>query len=85
MGVDIFFREAQLVWDEVHPFIDVRASQSAEKRGLPNSAAELLKLVKGDKKKLAMLAAALTRLDLAKSKGEEDLQEMLEEEEDKKK
>ena len=78
VGVDIFFREAQLVWDEVSPFIDKRASESAEKLGLPTTAEELQKLVGGDKKKLAVLAAALVRLALAKGKGEEDIQEILE-------
>ena len=28
VGIDIFFREAQLVWDEVYPFIDKRASDN---------------------------------------------------------
>ena len=61
------------------PFIDKRASESAEKLGLPTTAEELQKLVGGDKKKLAVLAAALVRLALAKGKGDEDLQEILEE------
>lgn len=69
VGTDIFFREAQLVWSELVPFIDKRASQSARDMGLPDAAAKLYKLVGKDVCKLATLAAALTRVSLAKDKG----------------
>ena len=81
VGVDIFFREAQLVWDEVSPFIDKRAADSAEELGLPTTAEELQKLVGGDKKKLAVLAAALVRHALAKANKDEDLLKILEDDE----
>jgi hypothetical protein len=35
VGVDIFFREAQVIWDELYPFADQRALRAARKLGLP--------------------------------------------------
>ena len=75
VGTNIFFREAQLVWDELVPFIDKRAAEAAVQMGLPDSADELLKLVDGNVGKLATLAAALVRVSLSKDKGIEDIAE----------
>lgn len=63
VGVDIFFREVQGVWDELRPFVDRRAADSAARLGLPRDPDELARLVpKGD---LVRLVAALVRVDLA--------------------
>lgn len=45
VGVDIFFREVQVAWDELFPFADERACQNARALGLPAEADALLKLV----------------------------------------
>jgi hypothetical protein len=63
VGVDIFFREAQAAWDELHPFVDKRAAQAAEDLGLPKSPQGLAGLV--PKKDFPRLVAALVRTDLA--------------------
>jgi hypothetical protein len=34
VGVDIFFREAQVAWEELFPFVDRRAAQAARQLGL---------------------------------------------------
>jgi hypothetical protein len=34
VGVDIFFREAQVAWEELFPFVDRRAAQAARRLGL---------------------------------------------------
>jgi hypothetical protein len=62
VGVDIFFREAQGVWDELYPFADKRALAGAESLGLPTDAAELAKLVERDV--FPRLVAALVRVEL---------------------
>jgi endonuclease III len=62
VGVDIFFREAQGVWDELYPFADKRARAGAESLGLPTDAAELAKLVEKDD--FPRLVAALVRVEL---------------------
>lgn len=62
VGVDIFFREVQEIWDEVFPFIDKRASASAKQLGLPTDANALSKLV--DKRDFPRLVAALVRAQL---------------------
>lgn len=91
VGVDIFFRETQLVWDELYPFADKKALQAAEKMNLPKTAKGLLGQVNDNKKKYVDLIAALVRADLAndhdlrkeadekkqdKSKGASSLEEM---------
>lgn len=64
VGVDIFFREAQVAWDELYPFADKRALAEAKKLGLPDDAEALSRLVgKGD---YPRLVAALVRTGLAK-------------------
>ena len=65
VGVDIFFREVQGVWQEVGPFLDKKARSGAERVGLRGSETALAKLVAG--KDLPRFAAALVRASLDKS------------------
>jgi endonuclease III len=64
VGVSIFFREVQVVWDELYPFADRRALQAAERLGLEDDAGALAKRV--PKEEFARLMAALVRTDLSK-------------------
>jgi hypothetical protein len=66
--VDIFFREVQLVWDELYPFADRRAVHAASDLGLGNDAETLAHLV--DPPEFARLVAALVRCDLGKHAAE---------------
>ena len=45
VGADIFVREAQVAWPELHPFADARALKTAEALGLPSTAEGLAALV----------------------------------------
>jgi endonuclease III len=63
VGVDIFFREAQVAWDELYPFIDKRAARSAQRLGLETDAAALAG--GHDRRTFARLVAALVRTELA--------------------
>jgi hypothetical protein len=63
VGVDIFFREVQAAWPELHPFADRRALSSAERLGLGGSAQALARQVR--KKDFVRLVAALVRVELA--------------------
>lgn len=65
-GVDIFFREVQVVWDEVFPFADRRALTAAEKLGLGHYARSLARLVHGQAD-YTRLVAALARVDLMRA------------------
>lgn len=65
VGVDIFFREAQVVWEELRPFADRRALRAAKSRQLGSTPQELRELV-GDRS-LPRLVAALVRAGPAKS------------------
>jgi hypothetical protein len=65
VGVDIFFREAQAIWDELYPFGDQRALRAAGRLGLPANAKSLARLV--SRTQFARLIAALVRVDLAKA------------------
>jgi endonuclease III len=68
VGVDIFFREVQVVWDELLPFADRRALAAAEQLGLP---ADARKLARGhDPETFARLVAALVRVRTAKDADE---------------
>jgi hypothetical protein len=67
VGIDIFFREAQAVWDELRPFADDKALAAARAVGLGGSVAELAELT-GDED-LSLVSAALIRMDLD---GDED-------------
>jgi len=64
VGVDIFFREAQVAWEELFPFVDRRAAQTARRLGLdadPRALAD-----DRDPKAFARLVAAFVRTGLAK-------------------
>jgi hypothetical protein len=63
VDVDIFFREAQVAWKELFPFVDRRAAQAGRRLGLdadPEALAGDL-----DPKAFARLVAALVRTGLA--------------------
>lgn len=62
VGVDIFFREVQLAWDELYPFADKKALKAARRLGLPGTAEELAKLV--SRANYVRLLAALVRTDI---------------------
>jgi hypothetical protein len=62
-GADIFFREAQLAWEEIHPFADRRAVEAAALLALPTDAPGLAALVA--REQLPDLLAALVRTELA--------------------
>jgi hypothetical protein len=64
VGVDIFFREAQVAWDELYPFADRRAMRAAQRLGLGGNVHALARLVDGDARQFARLAAALVRVGL---------------------
>jgi hypothetical protein len=63
VGCDIFFREAQLAWDELYPFADDRTLAIAAKLGLPDDAESLAKLTRS-KRGFTRLVAALMRAKL---------------------
>lgn len=60
---DIFFREVQVVWEELYPFADRRALHAAADLGLGRDAEALKSLV--DRSAFPHLVAALVRCDLA--------------------
>lgn len=62
-GVDIFFREAQGAWEELHPFVDKRALAGAKALGLPEDGEALAGLV--DRADFPRFTAALVRVDHA--------------------
>lgn len=62
VGADIFFREVQIVWDELFPFVDQKSQSAADKLGLPTEPAALADLV--EPSEFAQLVAALVRVDL---------------------
>ena len=62
VGVDIFFREAQVAWEELYPFADPLALRAAATLGLGNSAQRLAKRV--PRADFARLVAALVRAQL---------------------
>ena len=62
-GVDIFFREAQVGWDELRPFADRRALDAARRLDLGGDAKALARLAKG--RDFDRLVAALVRTELA--------------------
>ena len=64
VGCDIFFREAQAVWDELYPFADRRALKAAQTLGLGSTPAELAKLIRRDE--FVRLVGALARCDIEK-------------------
>jgi endonuclease III len=68
VGVDIFFREAQVVWDELYPFADERALGEARRLGLPGDPKALAR--GHDRQTFARLVAALVRSSLARDRDE---------------
>ena len=62
VGVDIFFREVQLVWEELFPFVDGRARKGAEQLGLNPDPRVLVEKVR--KSDFPRLVAACVRVDL---------------------
>jgi len=64
VGTDIFLREVQDVWPEFGPFVDAKALQGAERLGLPQRTADLVRLT-GDSTNGEM-ASALVRAALDK-------------------
>lgn len=68
VGADIFFREAQAIWEELYPFADKRALQSARKLGLGGDAESLARMA--PRRQFPQLIAALVRVDLAKMHAE---------------
>lgn len=71
-GVDIFLREAQLVWPEAGPTLDRKALQGARRLGLPSDPDRLLDLA--GKTEPAVLAAALVRAAVDKGVAEDTLE-----------
>lgn len=63
VGVDIFFREVQLVWDELFPFVDDRGMRAARELKLGGDAGSLRGLV-GSRREYARLVAGLVRVEL---------------------
>jgi len=64
IAVNIFFREAQVAWPELFPFIDAKAAESAAKLGLQADPQSLAALVR-TKTKFSRLTAALVRVQLS--------------------
>lgn len=64
VGVSIFFREIQLVWDELFPFADARALEGARRLGIEPDSQVLAGFVQ--KRDFPRLVAALVRTVLAR-------------------
>ncbi|MEV8021478.1 endonuclease [Streptomyces sp. NPDC086554] len=62
VGADIFLREVQDVWTEFAPYLDAKTLQGAERLGLPQKTAGLLRLAGNEQP--GVLAAALVRAAL---------------------
>jgi hypothetical protein len=62
VGVDIFFREVQVAWDELMPFADRRALDAAGRLKLPKDSEKLAGLT--DARDYPRLVAALVRTEL---------------------
>lgn len=65
IGVNIFFREAQLAWAELYPFADKLALNAAKRLGVAESTDALARLV--DQEDFPRLVAALARVHLGKA------------------
>lgn len=69
--VDLLFRDLQVIWPEVGPFVDRRALEAARKLGLARTAAQLATVAGGNEsERLAWLAGTLARVDLENRYGE---------------
>ena len=67
-GVDIFFREIQLVWDEIFPFADKKALRAARLIGIRHVDCHpqaLANLCGNDRTKYVKLIASLVRIELS--------------------
>ena len=64
VGVDIFFREVQVAWEELVPFADRRALDAAGRLKLGRDAKALQRLA-GGRREFPRLVAALVRTELA--------------------
>ncbi len=64
VGVSIFFREAQVAWQELYPFADKFAIEQAKKMNLGTSARDLARLVEPDE--FPRLVAGIVRLRFEK-------------------
>ena len=62
VAVDIFMREAQMVWPELYPFADQKARQAAKKLGLKSTPESLREYV--PERHFNELLSALIRMDL---------------------
>jgi hypothetical protein len=62
VGVDIFFREVQVAWRELFPFVDARAREAARRLGLDEDPFALLELV--EERDFPRLVTGLVRVDL---------------------
>jgi hypothetical protein len=71
VGVDIFFREVQVAWEELYPFADRRALDAAKRLGLPGDARALAR--GHDPRSFTRLVAALVRMGRAKKERDEIL------------
>jgi hypothetical protein len=69
VGVDIFFREVQLVWPELFPFADDRILSTADMLGLKPDPNELARLVRS-RRDFVRLISALVRVHLEHKKDE---------------
>jgi hypothetical protein len=69
VGVEIFCREAQLVWPELRPHLDDKTLDGAKRVGLPADAKKLAGLVRDAD--LARFSAALVRVSLDKELAEQ--------------
>lgn len=66
-AIELFLREAQVLWREVAPVADRRALAAARRLGLGRSARDLAALAgSGESERLAWLVGALARVDLEK-------------------
>ena len=63
LGAGIFAREAQLVWDPLHPTLGDPAAEAARALGLPHTARGLSEAVP-DRERYVRLVAALTRASI---------------------
>jgi len=63
VGVNIFFREAQLAWPELYPLADKASLNAAKRLGLGETTDDLAGMV--DREDFPRLVAALVRMHLA--------------------
>ena len=63
LGAAIFAREAQIVWDPLHPTLGGPAEEAARELGLPHTARGLSEAA-GDRERFVRLVAALTRASI---------------------